>query len=327
MGKGQKLRREQEAAVAVGPSTIPSGKVANSFAPALAMPAAKPGLSVIAPPKPPAVANNGVISPAKVVKTQSIPFYTSIFQQTDGIEQFLALEETERLTKVEELLEQARVALTPSPQPILESKSTTIKSSQSMQSLSSSMKVLSLNQQEQMKHARSSNSLQDLNKQAEKTDTSLVESIVFDLTAILKGCGVTSLEGHRILTAMRDQVLSEDKTEKGLILMKSLLTMLDRVVEPYVFDLIGRILHLHADRSPMVRTVAAEVLDLLSALLCPYGIFALYDILEPCMKDDIDWRIKVAALQMLKSVSPRVTGLISSLLPRMIPQVCSQLRN
>lgn len=331
MGKGQRLRREQDAAATPAP-------IAGLSALRAPQPLSVSSLPV--PPKPAVSAANPLMVPASKpvvvspVKSNvvSAPSYSSIFQQTDGIEQFLAMDETERLNKVEELLEQARIAHTPSPQPIAEpSKSTpsisTMKTSQSMQSLSTSvgtMKLGSSNQQDPMKHARSSNSLQDLNKpqqNAPKTDTSLVESIIFDLTAILKGCGITSLEGHRIVSAMRDQVMSDDKIEKGLILMKSLLNILDKVVEPFVFPLVPRLLSLHADRSPMVRALAAEILDVLAGFICPYSIFSLYEMFEPCMKDDIDWRIKVAALQMLKTISPRVTGLISSLLPRMIPQV------
>lgn len=327
MGKGQKLRREQEAA-----ATASVGSMKANTTPAVQFPTAPKPIVLAAspPPKPPAPFSPTPSLP-NVVSTAASG-YMSMFQETDGIEIFLALDEVERLNRVEELLEQARIAHTPSPQPSMDTKVisslSSLKTSQSMQSLSSNLSSMkfgsSNNQQDSVKHARSSNSLQDLNKsslRSEKTDTSLIESIVLDLTVVLKGCGVSSLEGHRILLAMQDQIASEDKIEKGLILMKSLLTILDRIVEPFVFPSIARLLNLHADRSPIVRSLAAEILDVLASTICPYSIFVVYEILEPCMKDDIDWRIKVAALQLLKSMSPRVSGIISSLLPRMIPQV------
>lgn len=311
MGKGQKLRREQETAP-VAAKLTPN---APSFVPSsfMAQPPAAPVMGSTLPLGKPA--EPVVVTPSAIKKI-------TLFQQPDGIDQFLAMEETARMNIVDELL--VPMAM-PSPPPVdLKVNNVSgMKSSTSMQSLSSAvggmkMSSAAASSSGSMKQARSSSSLNDMNKG--ETDTSLIESTVLDLTTIIKTCGLTSTEGLHILQGMTEQILS-DSCDKGLLLLKTLLKILGSVVEPYAFPLLPRIFSLHADRSANARTFAADIVEIMAEIMCPYSIYPFYNMFEQALGEGVDYRVKLAALQMLKSISPRVTGLISALLPKIIPLV------
>lgn len=143
---------------------------------------------------------------------------------------------------------------------------------------------------------------------------------ISDLVAVVSECGLTSVEGGRIIMGMTENVNASAPAERGLLLLQALFKKLGRSMEPFVFPLFKRLLNLHADRSPVVRDLAASVGNTFATLACPHSFRLLFPTLTAGMCEE-DWRVKVGTLQLLKTLSPRMPKQISPLLPQIIPQV------
>lgn len=145
-------------------------------------------------------------------------------------------------------------------------------------------------------------------------------SSISDVVAITYECGLTSIEAVKIIAIMSENINASAPAERGLLLLGSLLKKLGRSMEPFVLPLFMRILQLHADRSPVVRDLAAAVGESYVLLLCPHAFRVIFPFLTAGMIEE-DWRIKVGTLQLLKTISPKMGKQLSPLLPQIIPQV------
>ena len=142
-----------------------------------------------------------------------------------------------------------------------------------------------------------------------------------DLVAIATGAGLTSTEGSRVTSRMVDDINSGTAAaDRALLLLQALLAKAGRMVEPFALPLVPRLLQLHADRSNAARDLATSLCATLAGLLSPHTFRALWPMLTAGMVDD-DWRVKCAALQMLKAAAPRMSRQLSPLLPDIIPAV------
>jgi hypothetical protein len=176
---------------------------------------------------------------------------------------------------------------------------------------------------------KSSGSLKDM-KGANSAPTTLsFTSTVLDITSIAVEFGFTSPEGDLIVRKMSEGITSGvgSEAEKGLFLLKYLLLVFGRDVEPFVLPLLPTILTLHMDRLPVVKDVAADIISLLGDMFCPHAIFSVYELVSPNLAEEIDWRVKVASLKLLTGMAPRVAGIISPLLPEIIPLVSNCVGN
>jgi elongation factor 3 len=167
---------------------------------------------------------------------------------------------------------------------------------------------LSLNESERLLKINTLFSSQDMSKHIQ------------DLSEICREFGFMSNEGCLIVKLMTDNIEGGPNIDKGLLLLKSLITKLSTGVEPVAFLLFPRLLALHADRSASVRDNAAATCVALFTILTPYVFRTIYPHLSNAMSAE-DWRIKVGALTLLKVISPRISKQISPLLPSIIPSV------
>lgn len=141
------------------------------------------------------------------------------------------------------------------------------------------------------------------------------------LIEIIKIAGITSFEGTLILSSMTNQINSNtDIREKGLYLFGALLKSIGRSVEPYALSLLSRLILLHVDKLATVRDLSAEYSKQLFELLCPQSFRIVFPILVSGMENE-NWKIKVAVLNLLKIIAPRVCNQLSPLLPQLIPKV------
>ena len=190
-----------------------------------------------------------------------------------------------------------------------------------MEGLASKMGSTRLGADAAAKSFRSSSSLQDLGSASASTP-SIASAAALDLAAIIRHSGLASVDSDRVISLTREHVAEDGRTcESGLLILKCLLFSLEKAVEAYVCPLVPRLFVLHADKSALIRDSSAEILLRFSEIVCPYAVFTLYDYVSEGMAEANDWKIRVAALQLLKNIAPRVTGLISPLLPRIIPEV------
>lgn len=146
-------------------------------------------------------------------------------------------------------------------------------------------------------------------------------AVVLDITSVLIEYGFTSVEGDFIIRRMKGLILSEDsnESERGLYLLKYLLLVSGREMEPFTLDLLSRLMVLHMDRLPSVKDLAGDVIAFMGDMLCPISVFSVWETIVPYLSEETDWRIRVAGLRLIKIMAPRVAGLISPLLPSIIP--------
>ena len=144
---------------------------------------------------------------------------------------------------------------------------------------------------------------------------------VSDLVAIVKECGLTSVEGVRVISKMTEDIQTGNNgSDRALYLLQVLLESIGRNMEPFAFPLLPKLLMLHADRSNTARDLVEKICAKLATLLNPNVFRLLWPMLTSAMVEE-DWRIKVAALQMLKAVSKGMSRQLSPLLPDIIPSV------
>ena len=142
-----------------------------------------------------------------------------------------------------------------------------------------------------------------------------------DLVAVATGAGLTSAEGAKVVGRMVDDIHSGTAAaDRALLLLQALIAKAGRAVEPFALPLLPRLLQLHADRSNAARDLATSLCATLAGLLSPHTFRTLWPMLTAGMVDD-DWRVKCAALQMLKATAPRMSRQLSPLLPDIIPAV------
>jgi len=138
------------------------------------------------------------------------------------------------------------------------------------------------------------------------------------LARIIKEYGITSTFGTTIMAAMvRSVTLGE---ESGLVALKALLKVHQRVLEPYTLPMISSLITLQSDKSANVRDLSAECTKMLGELLCPHSFRLVYPTLDTLLQNE-NWKIKVAALNLLQLIAPRMSAQLSPLLPALIPRV------
>ena len=144
-----------------------------------------------------------------------------------------------------------------------------------------------------------------------------------DCVAIVKACGLASVEGMHVVNKVVDGIegnSSATDCDRSLAFLQILLDHAGRIMEPFVLPLLTKLLALHADRSNAARDLASSICTKMASLLNPQAFRTIWPVLTAAMVED-DWRIKVAALQMLKTVAPRMSRQLSPLLPDIIPAV------
>lgn len=152
------------------------------------------------------------------------------------------------------------------------------------------------------------------------TDDSTRKLNFIILSQIVKQSGLTSYIGFHIITSMIEQINNSDKTENGLLLLQVLIKSSGRGIEPYTIPLVPRILALHVDKSANVRDLSAVCGKELFEILCPQSFRLVYPMLVAGMEHE-NWKIKVGALNLLKTIAPRMSSQLSPLLPELIPKV------
>lgn len=314
MGKGQKARLAQTSAA----SSLLAAPVSKTFV---------PGQGLVATPQPVSTHMNMGIGVARGIPTSNSapkpptpPPPKSETVKFD-ISEFIQMSESERTETMEKLFLCRGEPIT--------IPSSALSKSKSMQSLTHDMAALTMKPAASVtdlsaKH-KSSSSLSTMKgtpSNGQMTNLSFT-STVLDITTVVMEFGFTSSEGDYVVRRMKELITSTDVTgyEKGLFLLKYLILVFGRDVEAFIIDLIPQLLKLHMDRQPVVRDVAADVLALMADMLCPYSIFSVYETVVPYLAEETDWRVRVAALRLIKGMAPRVAGLISPLLPSIIPQL------
>lgn len=142
------------------------------------------------------------------------------------------------------------------------------------------------------------------------------------LVIAVKNLGVYSDVGFTIIQKMINGVEDANARENTLIMIQ-LLTKEKQVTkecEPFLLPLMPKLFNLHVDKVAAVRDSAAVCSEEIARNLCPQSFRLLYPMLVEGM-DNENWKIRCAALNILKIVSPLMPQQLSPLLPSIIPRV------
>lgn len=151
-------------------------------------------------------------------------------------------------------------------------------------------------------------------------DAKLQEVTSLKIAQIVMSFGVLSNEGTYIISMMLQYVRGSEKVLNGLLILQELLNKLGKSIENNCVQLFSKIIDLHADKSAVIRDLAASIGKSFVEVVNPYAFQLLWPTLLTGFGTE-DWRIKVAALNLLKVLSPRVSTQISPVLPLLIPKV------
>ena len=145
-----------------------------------------------------------------------------------------------------------------------------------------------------------------------------------DLLTITKQVGLNSTDGRYLLNLILSSVQPSNsdtkQKEAGFTFAFHFLQELKRVVEPWYVELLPTWFAAHADRSQIVRDQSSAISLLLADIISPHAFREVLDTFLSSLQSE-DWRLKVAALQFLKTLSPRVSRQLSPLLPQLIPAI------
>jgi hypothetical protein len=140
------------------------------------------------------------------------------------------------------------------------------------------------------------------------------------LAMIVKSCGICSPEGSKIVVQVFQMFKETSTVETSLKIISAILKKMGKTIEPFLVPVFKDLIYLSSDRSATVRELSASITLSLMKILCPFAFANIFPVIIAAMKEE-DWRIKVASLDALKAVSPRVSIQISPLLATLIPQV------
>ena len=150
------------------------------------------------------------------------------------------------------------------------------------------------------------------------------EMTISDLCVVVGKLGVASAEGARIIDFMVSDIQNsaslKDGGAIGLALCKELLGALQSAMDPFVLPLLPRLIELHTDKSQSVRDLSAAVCLLFMETVNPFAFRLILPEFVKSWKHD-DWRVKVAGLVALRTVSSRVSEQLTPFLPMLIPAI------
>lgn len=142
------------------------------------------------------------------------------------------------------------------------------------------------------------------------------------LASISRHYGLLSEEGSRVITVMTQLIASTTSVrEVGLQLCMALMKRVQQAMEPFLLPLFPTLLLLHADRSAVTRDLAAVLSTRFIEGINPHAFRLLWPTISMTLKNEEDWRVKVAALNLLRVIAPRSSLQLSPLLPQLIPIV------
>lgn len=149
---------------------------------------------------------------------------------------------------------------------------------------------------------------------------------VHSLCYITEVYGLISTYGSAVLAKVIEIMTQPSPTttstlmEGTLQLVQALVTFHKKRMEPFLYQLFPSFISLHTDRSTSIRDTATAILNQIMEIFTSQAFRLLFPAIITNVSHE-DWRVKVAALNCLKALSPRMSKQVSPLLPIIIPKV------
>eukprot|EP01114_Cavostelium_apophysatum_P005269 TRINITY_DN1605_c0_g1_i7.p1 TRINITY_DN1605_c0_g1~~TRINITY_DN1605_c0_g1_i7.p1 ORF type:complete len:2557 (-),score=707.41 TRINITY_DN1605_c0_g1_i7:133-7803(-) len=149
----------------------------------------------------------------------------------------------------------------------------------------------------------------------------------YGIAAFVKGFGISSLKKYNIITSLQDAV--EDKRhpnarQGALFSFETLCTTLERLFEPYVIQILPKLLSVYGDTSVDVRDATADTSRAIMSQLSAHGIKLVLPALLKALHDR-NWRTKSGSVQLIGSMAFCAPRQLSSCLPAIVPKLAEVL--
>ncbi|EGG22499.1 HEAT repeat-containing protein [Cavenderia fasciculata] len=151
----------------------------------------------------------------------------------------------------------------------------------------------------------------------------------FGLAGAIKGLGISSLKQYDIVATLTSYV--DDKkhpyTRQGaLFAFECICSTLGRIFEPYVIQILPKLLVCFGDSSEDVRKACAETARVIMSQLSGHGVKIVLPVLLKSL-DDRQWRTKEGSIELLGAMAFCAPKQLSSCLPTIVPKLTNVLND
>ncbi|GAM21690.1 hypothetical protein SAMD00019534_048650 [Acytostelium subglobosum LB1] len=151
----------------------------------------------------------------------------------------------------------------------------------------------------------------------------------FGLGGAIKGLGISSLKTYNIMVTLTSYV--EDKRhpasrQGSLFAFECLCNILGRVFEPYIIQIIPKLLVCFGDSAADVRTATSETARAIMSQLSGHGVKIVLPALLKAI-DDRQWRTKEGSIELLGAMAFCAPKQLSSCLPTIVPKLTNVLND
>lgn len=167
--------------------------------------------------------------------------------------------------------------------------------------------------------------LKEFNKALyEGTDYGQRKGSAYGMAGVVRGLGLQAIKQQ---TGFIKKALQDTKTNKklgGLIALEVFMSMLGRLFEPYICQLIPNLLACFSDPTNAVRDATSDAARVIMKYLSAAGVRLTLPVLLKSIDQDA-WRTKVGAVQLLASMGNCAPKQLSLCLPSIVPKVIEVL--
>ncbi|KYQ88256.1 HEAT repeat-containing protein [Tieghemostelium lacteum] len=155
------------------------------------------------------------------------------------------------------------------------------------------------------------------------TDFSDRRGAAFGLAGTVKGLGISSLKNYDILNILQGYV--EDKKhafarQGALFAFECLCNVLGRVFEPYVIQILPKLLVCFGDNNADVRQACSKAARAIMSQLSGHGVKIVLPALLKAL-DDRQWRTKEGSIELLGAMAFCAPKQLSTCLPTIVPKL------
>lgn len=151
----------------------------------------------------------------------------------------------------------------------------------------------------------------------------------YGLAGLVMGRGITALREYRIVSTLRGAMENKkeaNQREAALLAYELLATMLGRLFEPYVIQIVPQLLSGFGDSNADVRDACLAAAKSCFAKLSSYGVKKIMPILLDGL-DDQQWRTKKGACDLLGAMAYLDPQQLANSLPDIIPPLTGVLND
>lgn len=167
--------------------------------------------------------------------------------------------------------------------------------------------------------------LKELNKALyEGTEYGQRKGAAYGIAGIAKGLGIAAIKQQ---TGFMKKAIQDSKVNKkigALIGIEVFITMLGRLFEPFISQLLPSLLICYGDATTAVRNVSDETTRKLMGYISATGVRLILPLLLKAIDEDA-WRTKVGSVQLLASMGNCAPKQLSLCLPTIVPKVIEVL--